>query len=83
MRSNSTGPINIGNPVEMTLLEIAETIKRLTKSRSKIVFKKLPVDDPKVRRPDITLARKTLKWEPKVGLEEGLKRTIAYFRQVL
>jgi len=83
VRSNSTGPINIGNPVEMTLLEIAETIKRLTKSRSKIVFRKLPVDDPKVRRPDITLARKLLKWEPKVPLEEGLKRTIAYFRQVL
>jgi dTDP-glucose 4,6-dehydratase len=83
VRSNSTGPINIGNPVEMTLLEIALAIKRLTKSRSKIVFKKLPVDDPKVRRPDITLARKKLKWEPKVPLEEGLKRTIAYFRTVL
>ena len=83
VRSNSTGPINIGNPVEMTLLEIAETIKRLTKSRSKIVFKKLPVDDPKVRRPDITLARKKLKWSPKVNLEDGLKRTIAYFREVL
>jgi dTDP-glucose 4,6-dehydratase len=83
VRSKETGPINIGNPVEMTLLEIAETIKRLTKSKSRIVFKKLPVDDPKVRRPDITLARKKLKWEPKVALEEGLKRTIAYFRQVL
>ncbi len=83
VRSNSTGPINIGNPREMTLLEIAEIIKRLTGSRSKIVFRKLPVDDPKVRRPDITLARKKLKWEPKVPLEEGLKRTIAYFRQVL
>jgi dTDP-glucose 4,6-dehydratase len=83
VRSSSTGPINIGNPVELTLLEIAETIKRLTKSRSKIVFKKLPVDDPKVRRPDITLARKKLKWEPKVPVEEGLKRTIAYFRKVL
>ncbi len=83
VRSNSTGPVNIGNPVEMTLLEIAKTIKRLTKSRSPIVFRKLPVDDPKVRRPDITLARKNLKWEPKVPLEEGLKRTIAYFREVL
>ena len=83
VRSKHTGPINIGNPVEMTLLEIAETIKRLTKSRSKIVFKKLPVDDPKVRRPDITLARKLLKWEPKVPLEEGLKRTIEYFRTVI
>ncbi|MBI2789573.1 MAG: SDR family oxidoreductase [Elusimicrobia bacterium] len=83
VRSKETGPINIGNPVEMTLLEIAETIKRLTKSKSRIVFKKLPVDDPKVRRPDITLARKKLKWEPLVPLEEGLKRTIAYFREVL
>ncbi len=83
IRSGQTGPINIGNPREMTLLEIAEIIKHLTKSRSKIVYKKLPVDDPKVRRPDITLARKKLKWEPKVPLEEGLKRTIAYFRQVL
>jgi len=83
VRSKETGPINIGNPVEMTLLEIAETIKRLTKSKSRIVFKKLPVDDPKVRRPDITLARKKLKWEPKVPLEEGLKRTIEYFRKVL
>jgi dTDP-glucose 4,6-dehydratase len=83
VRSKQTGPINIGNPVEMTLLEIAETIKRLTKSKSRIVFRKLPVDDPKVRRPDITLARKLLKWEPKVPLEEGLKRTIEYFRKVI
>jgi dTDP-glucose 4,6-dehydratase len=83
VRANVTGPINIGNPIEMTLLDIAHTIKRLTKSRSKIVFKKLPVDDPRVRRPDIALARKTLKWEPEVALEEGLKRTIAYFRKTL
>ena len=83
VRSNSTGPINIGNPTEMTLLDIAKTIKRLTKSRSKIIFKKLPVDDPKVRCPYITLARRTLKWRPTVALEDGLKRTIAYFREVL
>ena len=83
VNSNTTGPINIGNPVEMTLLELAETIKRLTKSKSRIVFKKLPVDDPKVRRPDITLARKKLKWEPKVDLEDGLKTTIEYFRRIL
>ena len=83
VRSGQTGPINIGNSREMTLNEIAAIIKRLTKSRSKIVYKPLPVDDPKVRRPDITLARKKLKWEPKVSLEEGLKRTIAYFRQAL
>lgn len=82
-RLSSTGPINIGNPVEMTLLEIAVMIKRLTASRSKIVFKRLPIDDPKVRRPDITLARKKLKWEPKVPIEEGLKRTIAYFRRLI
>ncbi|OGS38069.1 MAG: NAD-dependent dehydratase [Elusimicrobia bacterium RIFOXYD12_FULL_66_9] len=83
IRSKSTGPVNIGNPREMTLLEIAKTVKRLTRSGSKIVFKKLPVDDPKVRRPDIRLARKLLKWEPKVPLEEGLKRTIEYFRKAL
>ena len=83
VRSKITGPVNIGNPREMSLLEIAETIKRLTKSRSKIVFKKLPVDDPKVRRPDITLARRALKWEPRVPLEKGLPRTIAYFRKSL
>ena len=81
--SKQTGPINIGNPREMTLLEIAKIIKKLTKSRSRIVFKPLPIDDPKVRRPDITLARAKLKWEPKVPLEEGLKRTIAYFRRTL
>ena len=81
--SNLNAPVNIGNPREMTLIRIAETVKRLTGSRSKIVFKPLPVDDPKVRRPDITLARKRLKWEPKVPLEDGLKRTIEYFRQVL
>jgi dTDP-glucose 4,6-dehydratase len=83
IRSKETGPMNIGNPREMTLLEIAETIKRLTKSRSKIVYKPLPVDDPKQRRPDITLARAKLKWEPKVPIEKGLPRTIAYFRSLL
>jgi len=83
VRSKATGPVNLGNPREMTLLEIAETVKRLTRSRSKIVFKPLPVDDPKVRRPDIALARRVLKWEPKVALEDGLPRTIAYFRTPL
>ncbi len=83
VRSNFTGPVNIGNPREMTLLEIAETIKRLTKSRSKIVFKPLPVDDPKVRCPDISLARAKLRWEPKVSLEQGLPLTIADFRKSL
>ena len=83
VRSDITGPVNIGNPREMTLLEIAETIKRLTKSTSKIVFRPLPVDDPKVRRPDISLARRALKWEPRVPLEKGLPRTIAHFRKTL
>ncbi len=83
VRSRQAGPINIGNPREMTLLELAETVKRLTGSGSRIVFKKLPVDDPKVRRPDITLARKLLQWRPQVSLEEGLKRTIAHFRKAL
>jgi dTDP-glucose 4,6-dehydratase len=83
VKSSQTGPMNIGNPREMTLLEIAELVKTLTRSKSRIVHKPLPVDDPKVRRPDIRLARKTLKWEPKVRAEDGLAKTIAYFRSVL
>ncbi len=78
--SKENGPVNIGNPQEISLLELAEAIKRLSGSRSKIVFRPLPQDDPKVRRPDITRAKKILKWTPKVGLEEGLKKTIAHFR---
>ncbi|MDE2292495.1 MAG: SDR family oxidoreductase [Elusimicrobia bacterium] len=78
--SKATGPMNIGNPHELSILEIAETIKRLARSKSRIVRRPMPVDDPKVRRPDIALARKTLGWAPKVPLEAGLKRTIAYFR---
>jgi dTDP-glucose 4,6-dehydratase len=73
-------PVNIGNPTEMTMLQFAEAIIQATGSRSKIVFKPLPQDDPKQRRPDITRARKLLKWEPKVPLAEGLKKAIAYFR---
>ncbi|HBE89423.1 MAG TPA: NAD-dependent dehydratase [Elusimicrobia bacterium] len=80
LRSGHNGPMNIGNPHEITLLELAQAVKKITGSRSKIVFRPLPTDDPKVRRPDITQARKVLKWEPKVGLEEGLKKTVAYFR---
>lgn len=83
VRSKLTGPVNIGNPREMTLLEIAGTIKTLTKSKSRIVFKPLPVDDPKVRCPDISLARAQLHWEPKVSLERGLPLTIADFRKSL
>src|SRR6266568_9102081 len=73
-------PVNIGNPAELTVLEFARQIIRATGSRSKVAFKPLPQDDPKQRRPDITKARKLLKWEPKVVLAEGLARTIMYFR---
>jgi dTDP-glucose 4,6-dehydratase len=73
-------PVNIGNPSEMTVLEFARTIQQLTGTAAKVVHRPLPVDDPKQRRPDITLARTKLGWEPKVPLEEGLKATIAYFR---
>jgi len=78
--SDAVDPVNIGNPAEMTVMQFAETIQRATGSASTIVHKPLPTDDPKQRRPDITRARKLLKWEPKVGLEEGLTATIAYFR---
>jgi len=77
------GPVNIGNPGEFTMLELAEMVLRLTGSRSKISFKPLPSDDPKQRRPDISLAKQALDWEPKVSLEEGLVKTIAYFRHLL
>jgi dTDP-glucose 4,6-dehydratase len=80
MLSAETGPINIGNPREMTIEEIARTIITMTGSRSKVVYRPLPTDDPKVRQPDITLARTKLAWEPKVSLEEGLSKTIDYFR---
>jgi len=74
-----TGPINIGNPGEFTMLELAENIIELTNSRSRIMHKPLPIDDPKLRKPDITKARELLKWEPKVHLREGLVKTIEYF----
>jgi UDP-glucuronate decarboxylase len=76
-----TGPINFGNPVEHTILELAEIVVRLTGSSSKIVFNKLPMDDPQQRCPDITLAKDCLGWEPQVKLEDGLKDTIDYFRR--
>jgi len=81
--SDINEPVNLGNPTEITLLELAKIIKNLTKSRSKIIFKPLPVDDPKIRRPDITLAMKKIKWEPKVSLKEGLLKTIEYFKKEL
>jgi len=80
MLSAVNDPVNIGNPREMTIKEIAETIIRMTASKSRIVYKPLPTDDPKQRRPDITRARTILHWEPKVQLEEGLVKTIDYFR---
>ena len=80
MMSNYGLPVNIGNPTELTMVEFAGQIIRATRSRSKIVFKPLPQDDPKQRRPDITRARRILKWTPKVRLEDGLKKTIEYFR---
>ena len=76
-------PVNLGNPEEVTVLELAQTIVRLAGSDSKIIFRDLPVDDPKQRRPDITRARSLLNWEPKVGLEDGLSRTLEYFRSVV
>ncbi len=78
-----TGPINIGNPVEFTIRELAEQIIRLTGSTSHITYRPLPNDDPRQRQPDISLARKTINWEPVVSLEEGLKKTIDYFKMIL
>jgi UDP-glucuronate decarboxylase len=76
------GPVNLGNPVEYTMLELAESVIALSGSQSDIVFRPLPSDDPVRRRPDIGLARSALEWEPRVGLAEGLQKTIAYFRQL-
>tara|TARA_B100001029_G_C15043713_1_gene445536 strand:+ start:29 stop:778 length:750 start_codon:yes stop_codon:yes gene_type:complete len=78
-----TGPVNLGNPVEFTILDLAQMIIELTNSKSKIVFKKLPKDDPKQRKPDISLAKEKLKWEPKVNLKQGLIETIKYFGKSL
>ena len=76
-------PVNIGNPREMTIKQFAEEIIRITGTKSKIEYKPLPVDDPKVRQPDITRAKKILGWEPKVEFEEGIRKTIDYFRERL
>jgi UDP-glucuronate decarboxylase len=78
-----TGPVNIGNPGEYTMLELAEKVVALVGGKSKVVFAPLPEDDPKQRQPDITLAKKTLGWSPTVPLEDGLKETIAYFRKLV
>jgi UDP-glucuronate decarboxylase len=78
-----TGPVNLGNPSEISILELAEKVIKITHSRSKIVFKALPQDDPVRRCPDIRLAKKILKWKPRVSLDEGLEKTAVYFRKVL
>jgi dTDP-glucose 4,6-dehydratase len=80
LHSNLNTPVNIGNPRELSILDIAKLIKKMTGSRSAIVHKPLPTDDPKVRRPNIALAKRELGWQPRVSLEEGLKATIEYFR---
>ena len=77
------GPVNIGNPGEFTMLQLAEAVLKLSGSKSKLVFEPLPSDDPKQRQPDIKLAKEKLGWEPKVNLEDGLKETIAYFKTVV
>jgi len=75
------GPVNIGNPGEFTMLALAEKVIELTGTKSKIVFQSLPSDDPKQRCPDISLAKEKLDWEPRIALEKGLEKTIAYFRE--
>ncbi len=82
-REDVTGPVNLGNPVETSIMEFARRIIELTGSRSKIVQKPLPADDPRQRQPDISLARELLDWEPRVPLETGLRKTIEYFAGVL
>jgi UDP-glucuronate decarboxylase len=82
-REDFTGPVNIGNPNEFTMLELAEKVIRLTGSKSKIIFMPLPADDPTQRQPDISLAKKELGWEPKIMLDEGLVKTIDYFKSII
>ncbi len=83
LRSSYNQPVNLGNPREMTILELAETIRRMTKSTSPIEYRPLPVDDPRVRQPDISRARSILGWEPRVELKTGLEKTVDYFRKKL
>jgi len=83
MERGTSEPVNIGNPQEMTLLELAKRIQRFTNSSSEIVFRPLPVDDPKVRQPDITRARTQLGWEPRVDTDDGLRRTVEWFKKKL
>ena len=83
MASDAVDPVNIGNPQELTIRQLAEQIIALTGSKSRIVSRPLPVDDPRVRQPDITRARTLLGWEPRVPLHEGLRRTLEYFKAKL
>ncbi|PLX19502.1 MAG: NAD-dependent dehydratase, partial [Candidatus Muiribacterium halophilum] len=83
MKSEYNKPVNIGNPREFTILQLAEKVIKLTGSKSKIIYKELPSDDPTRRKPDISLAKKLLDWEPEIVLEEGLKKTIEYFESEL
>ncbi len=83
MESDCIGPINLGNPGEFTIIELAKKITKITNSKSKIEYKELPQDDPTQRKPDITLAKNFLKWEPKIQLNEGLKKTIDYFKWLI
>lgn len=78
-----TGPVNIGNPHEFTILELAEKVIKLTGSKSKIIYQPLPSDDPMMRKPDITLAKKELDWEPNIRLDEGLVKTIDFFKTII
>jgi len=81
--SDFIGPVNLGNPSEFTMNKLAEIILKLTSSKSKIIYKSLPIDDPKQRNPNIILAKAKLNWQPKVCLEDGLKETIAYFKKLI
>ena len=81
--SHFMGPVNLGNPLELSILELAKKIIKLTASKSKIIYKTLPEDDPKQRQPDIELAKKELNWEPQIQINEGLKKTITYFKELL
>jgi UDP-glucuronate decarboxylase len=80
---NFIGPVNIGNPTEFTMLQLAQSVIRLTGSNSQLVYQPLPSDDPRQRQPDIALARDKLKWQPTIALDDGLKSTIDYFRTLL
>ena len=81
MNSDNVGPINLGNPIELSMTDLAYKVIKLTNSSSDIIYKKLPKDDPKRRKPDISLAKSTLDWRPVIDLETGLKKTINYFKQ--